>query len=74
MAGSSASATPVLRIGPRAGPARPRGRDASTTTGHGYALLAADGTVLPFGDAQSYGAATGVGPVVGFAGRLLPKH
>ena len=28
-----------------------------TTSGHGYALLAADGTVLPFGDAQSYGTA-----------------
>ena len=47
---------------------------APTTSGRGYMILAADGNVLPFGDAQSYGSALGAGPVSGFAGRLLPKH
>jgi N-acetylmuramoyl-L-alanine amidase len=58
--------------GPGRGLRVPAVAAASTTTGRGYALLAADGTVLPFGDARSYGNAVGVGPVVGFAGRLLP--
>ena len=59
--------------GPGRGLRVPAVAAAATTTGRGYALLAADGTVLAFGDAQSYGSALGAGPIVGFAGRLLPR-
>jgi hypothetical protein len=62
-----------LGSGPGRGLRVPAVAAAATTTGRGYALLAADGTVLAFGDAQSYGSALGAGPIVGFAGRLLPK-
>jgi len=60
--------------GPGRGLRSPAVAMAPTTSGRGYALVSTDGNVLPFGDAQSYGAATAIGPVVGFAGRLLPKH
>jgi hypothetical protein len=47
---------------------------AATTSGRGYALLAANGAVLRFGDAPTYGSAGDIGPVVGFAGLLLPRR
>jgi hypothetical protein len=39
---------------------------ARTPTGNGYWLLTADGHLYPFGDAHSYGTATGQ-PIVGMA-------
>ena len=64
----------LLRIGSVARPAISAVAMASTTSGRGYALLSADGNVLAFGDAQSYGTAQTIAPVVGFAGLLLPRH
>ena len=46
----------------------------ASTTGRGYALLLADGTVLTFGDVPYLGSAAGklAAPAVGMAGRLAP--
>jgi hypothetical protein len=46
----------------------------SSTSGRGYALLLANGSVLPYGDVPYLGSAAGhmYGPAVGMAGNFKP--
>jgi hypothetical protein len=46
----------------------------ASTSGRGYALLLADGSVLPYGDVPYLGGAQGriFGPAVGLAGNFKP--
>ena len=46
----------------------------ASTSGRGYALLLADGSVLPYGDVPNLGGAKGriFGSAIGFAGRFKP--
>ena len=58
-AASSPSVTPLLRLDRLHGPQQAHRRMASTPDGKGYWLVASDGGIFTFGDAQFYGSTGG---------------